>query len=220
MKKQIRKMSVPILIMVALIGILAYFTISAFITESRNLSLKQEIGEQITVRDEIKGRKIHYTDEDNEYFSLKQQLDEINNTQSNGAEPMLQEFLTSYDNAMDYNAEDFGTSLELQQEGINERFSHFFTETAFKLTEDYALTQMEETFTYPKGNNTDSVRKIKNRIEKQERKIICSYTNKISDDTYKVFLEIENKNKATTEYQTITLKSEQDNYLITDFKLF
>ena len=221
MKNLIKRISYKLLILIMLLGITAYFVISAFAVSASNESVKSEIKNQQAIRIEYENKEIKYTDQDKEYYSLKNELSKQKENTSNKADE-IGSFITNYDEAMDYDVDNIPVFKEKQQ-FIKDRLSVFFDNKSFINTEDYSYTVMPEIYTTPVRDASGEVKgkyaTVKNTIGWQRRDISRSYICQRSNGKIGVLLKVENYNKTDWEYQKLTIEKRENSYLITSFAI-
>ena len=223
MKKVLRKLNNTALLIIGLTALLIYFALSAFFIHNNNNTLRDQIDRSTSILNEAGTREITYTEEDNKYFSLKQQLSEL---EQQGEQPDeysgVKAFLNKYDESMDYNVKEIDLFSE-KQKYISGRFADLFTESAFKATDDYKKVILSETYTLPvsdgKGGYTGEYVTEKNKIDGTKRDIARSYINQRSDGTFSAILMIKSTVRTDWEFQKLTISKSGDTYVITEFEI-
>ena len=221
MKNLIRKISYPLLILIILTGILIYFIVSVCLINAESERLRAQIRQQEILRTEAENRGISYSPEEQEYFSLKTQLNQSINSK-NDEDDGIKKFLSDYDKAMDYDVDNIDSFKE-KQRFIKERMSVFFKDTEFQKTDDYHLTVLPETFTTPVrdafGVIPNEYAEGKNTISWQRRDIVSAYIGEAEKDKTDLILKVENYNKSYWEYQKISIATQNNSYQIVSFEL-
>ena len=201
MKSIMSKISYPMLISIMLTATCIYFIISAFIVSNNNKDTEKELNQTVALVEDSDRWKVSHTDEDKEYYELKEKITQ--NTSEKKTE-RLDSFIDSYEEAMNFDVEDI-ENYKSKQEQIYRTMSVFFTESAFKNTDEYQITQFSE---------SDKI-----DIDIYPREVFRRYYTNRDDNKTGIFLTVKNKTRGAWEYQEMTVEEKDGSFIITDFKV-
>lgn len=215
MSKFLKKTSSLILVLICLIAVTTYFSIQTIVTSTENKNLEKEIAiiksEEQTRSDDMKADE--ETEDVEVISSLKEEI-ELKQKESEEYENSTKEiqyFLDTYDVAMDINLAEYVTYSE-KQNHIKSTLSSLFTDEAWTNTPYYSICNKPEYI-----ETDDGIRKPV-YIASESKDIIRAYYKNVDEDSADVILKIDNISDKCTEYQIITVKKYEDNWLISNYQ--
>lgn len=223
MKKILSNAGILIVVILCLIGSSCYFYIHYAITLSNAENLKTEIESAKVLKNEVENRKPVYNEKDLEFLSLSEDLQQLQEDVKvdKEADNKVEEFLSSYDFAMDYNLSGIDT-YEEKQEYIKKQLAPFFTEKAFEKTEYYTIVSQPEFVTSERkvGKQVKIVQEVPRQIKNSNKNIIRIYFQSNDSEQAEVILKISDEFKTSKwVYQRLEIKRIDGEYKITDYEI-
>lgn len=162
----------------------------------------------------LKNRPTHYTEEDNEYFESLQTLSDIAESSDISLPQKVNDFLTEYDERMDYNFTSLKEPSEMQIK-IGEQFSDIFTDFAFEKSAEYHKMQLLKQSESKKDD--EAFRGTLSIIPKQSKDIVRKYISSYGSGAFGVVLMVEDFSRYW-EYQKLTIMPKDNTFIITDIE--